>query len=167
VRWGAKHLLRRILLIPFKMKGKALAGANIAVHSIEPAPVPTISLEANDDETDSYDQSLKWCYLDVTITPPQKSEAFTAWEPDELILVPLNFKANDIEKAFDSEACMIHNLKVFADCQFAEDEDCKYEGSQRLHLHIGVQPDKHELKFQYYFEQFGQITLPKFEWGTA
>jgi hypothetical protein len=156
VRWGVQHLLRRIFIIPFRMKGKVLADALVDVHSIEPAPIPMVE----SDEEDSNYQQLAWHYVDLTITPTQQTGGFTAWEPSELILVPPNAKAEDIESGYDSEICTIHDFKVYADDQFAEDEYGKYEGAQRLQLHLGVQPNTHQLKFRYYFELFGRVTIP-------
>jgi hypothetical protein len=158
VRWGVQHLLRRIFIIPFKMKGRVLADAFVDVHSIEPAPMPVV--EFDEEESDRDYQQLAWHYVDITITPTQQTEGFTSWEPSELILVPPNAKAEDLESGYDSEVCTIHDFKVYTEEQFAEDEYGKYEGAQRLQLHVGVQPDTHQLKFRYYFELFGLVTIP-------
>jgi hypothetical protein len=158
VRWGVKYLLKRILFVPFKMKGKALAGADVRVHTIKPAPVP--SAKADEAEEAQRYQQLKWYYLDVSIRPPEKSEGFIAWEPSELMLVSPDAKVDDLEAGFDSETCEIYSYQVFANGQFAEDEDGKYEGAQRLQYHIGIQPTVRQLKFRYYFELFGLISFP-------
>jgi hypothetical protein len=156
VRWGVQHLLRRILIIPFKMKGKVLANAVVDVHHIEPAPMP---LQESDEEESDY-QQLAWHYVDVTISPTQQTEGFAAWEPSELILVPTHAKAEDLESGYDSEVCIIHDFKVYTDALFTKDEYGKYEGTQRLRLHMGVQPNTRQFKFRYYFELFGLITIP-------
>jgi hypothetical protein len=166
VRWGVKHLLKRIFIIPFKMKGKALAGATVKIHEFTSAPIPVSSRyedEAIDEETHQRYQQLNWYYLDVTINPPEvKSEecGFALWEPSELLLVATDVKANDLENGFDSDNCEIHDFKIFRDDRFLEDEEGKYEGSQRLQLHIGVLPSIDRLQFRYYFELFGLISLP-------
>jgi hypothetical protein len=159
VRWGVKYLFKWILIVPFKMKGKALAGAAVRIHAIKPAPMPLVKEDEDEDESQRY-QQLKWYYLDVSIRPPERSDGFITWEPGELLLVPPDTKADDLESGFDSEACEIYSYQVFAHGQFAEDEDGKYEGAQRLQYHIGIQPTVRQLKFRYYFELFGLISIP-------
>jgi hypothetical protein len=165
VRWGTKHVLKRIFIVPFKMKGKALAGATVKVHGFTSAPVPSSSRyedEEVDAETHQRYQQLEWFYLDVSITPPENREecGFALWEPGELLLVPMDVKAKELENGFDSDACEIYDRKILVADRFMEDEECKYEGAQRLQLHIGVLPNIHQLQFQYYFELFGQVGLP-------
>lgn len=163
-RWGVKFLLRRILTIPFKVKGKALSGAAVRVHGIRSAlaPVPK-SEDEDDEELHQRSEQLKWYYLDVSIRPTERAEdcnSFVAWEPGDLVLVPPTAKADDLENDFDSEACEIHEVKVYKDGQFGEDEEGKYVGAQRLEFYIGVQPNVKQLKFRYYFELFGLVNIP-------
>jgi hypothetical protein len=103
----------------------------------------------------------------VLVTPSSEKDhseseecGFALWEPSELLLVTTDVKANDLENGFDSDNCEIHDFKIFRDDRFVEDEEGKYEGSQRLQLHIGVVPSIDRLQFRYYFELFGQINLP-------
>jgi hypothetical protein len=155
IRWGAKHLLRRIFILPFKMKGQALAGAHAKVHGIESAPIPVLEPDFSEDEIAEY-QQLRWYHLDVTVVPPQPKSGFVAWEPGELLLVPPELK----EDALMGGHCIIHDFQVFIDDQFTEDNQGKYEGFQRLKLYIGVKPEIRLLSFRYYFEVFGQIEIP-------
>jgi hypothetical protein len=166
IRWGAKYLLKRVFIIPFKMKGKALSGATVKINDFISAPIPAAiqsdDEEEIDEELQQHYQQLSWYYLDVTITPSKKSEepGFVCWEPGELMLASMDVKADDLENGFDSDDFEIHDFKVFADGKFAEDEEGKYEGSQRLQLHIGITPGINRFQFRYYFELFGTIGIP-------
>ena len=165
VKWGTKHLLKQIFLVPFKMKGKALTGATVNIHDFVAAPTPSVSRyedEAEDEETHQRYQQLNWYYIDLSIAPLQKSQecAFELWEPSELLLACMDVKAHDLENGFDSDDLEIHDLKIFQDGRFGEDEEGKYEGTQRLQLHIGLLPSIDRFQFRYYFELFGSIGVP-------
>ena len=43
LRYGVPFLLKQLFMLPFKAKGKALAGATIQVHSVKSAPFPSAS----------------------------------------------------------------------------------------------------------------------------
>jgi hypothetical protein len=127
IRWGTNHVLKQIFIIPFKMKGRALAGAKIHVHEFISAPVPSVSRYENEDideEVDRRYQELRWYYLDISIKPAQKGQecAFELWEPSELLLASMDVKADDLENGFDNEEFEIHDFKIFQDGNFGEDE---------------------------------------------
>ena len=42
-----------------------------------------------------------------------------------------------------------------------KDTGCKYFGPQRLRLKFGIKPGVHKLVFQYYFEKFGSVAIPR------
>jgi hypothetical protein len=155
VRWGAKYLLRRIFILPFKMKGQALAGATAKVHGIEPAPLPEMAADFSEEEAGEYRQ-LNWYSLDITVIPPEQKSGFVAWEPSELLLVPPGLK----EETLMGGHCIVHDLQVWMDHEFSDDSQGKYVGFQRLKLYIGVQPGIRQLSFRYYFEVFGQVEIP-------
>jgi hypothetical protein len=164
IRWGSKLFLKQVFMVPFKMKGKVLAGASVKMNGCTAAPRPSSCRygdEELDEETNQRYQQMEWYYLDVSINPVAQSEGcgFMLWEPSELIMVSTNVKAKDLENGLDGDACEMHDCKIFVDGQFVEDEESKYEGSQRLQLHIGVLPSINKLQFQYYFELFGSIAL--------
>jgi hypothetical protein len=162
---GSKILLKRLFLTPFKMKGKVLAESAVRVHGVSAAPTPTprqFEDEEVDEEATQRYRSLKWYFLDVSIRPSDQTEGcgFTLWEPSELLLVPSDTKAKDLETGLDSDCCTIHDFKMFQEGKFIEDEEGKYEGSQRVQFYIGVEPNVKQLRFRYYFELFGLVTLP-------
>lgn len=155
MRWWTKYFLRKVFILPFKIKGQALAEATIKVHDLKPAPVPEMAADFSDDEITEY-QSLRWYLLDVTILPLQQSSGFIAWQPSDLMLVPPNLKETDLLGGY----CLIHDCKIFQDDHFGEDIQGKYEGFQRIQLYIGVRPGVNQLRFRYYFELFGDLDIP-------
>lgn len=184
-----KKIIYNIFTAPFKMKGQVLHEASAKVNGIKPTEMPDPSAkpeksedddedeedddedEEDEDDKEEMERQLKdfksrtWFNLDVTITPRPATGEFTHWEPGELLLVPIDKDtsniADDDDDADDEGVCIIHDEKIWSDGSFVEDEDCKYGGEQRLQLTIGVKPGAGKLKFQYYFEGFGEVEIPK------
>ena len=168
LKWIGGYLIRQVFFVPFRMKGKALAGAQVTVHGIRPADAPDISEdeyegeeeeegEGEGEEDEASDAAYRWHYLDVTITPQPVTGGFTHWEPGELVLVGMDASPKDIDE--EEAVSRIADCKVFQDGKFCEDEGYKYPGPQRLELHVGVKPGVRALQFRYYFELFGNVTL--------
>ncbi len=157
-----KWLMFKIFTAPFKMKGKALAGANCQLHGHEwtekPASIAEEEPEGDDDEVQPF-VPLRYVWLDVTIAPQERTQGFTHWEPGELALAPLGLKytgLDDMDKCFS-----VHDIKVLVDGQEAEEEGMKYHGPVRLKMLFGVPMDHDNFKFVYYFEQFGELKLAR------
>lgn len=156
VVWTVKTVLYRLFTLPIKMKGKALAGATATVHSVIDAPEPP---EANYDDTDGDALERRYLYIDVTITPEERANGFTHWEPGELLLVPMDTKILKLE---DLDAGhQVVDYRMIRGGREEKDEYGKYAGTQRLKLHVGV-PRYGELRyrFAYYFETFGDVEIP-------
>jgi len=161
LRFGIPFLLKQLLMLPFKAKGQALAGATIQVHSLKAAPFPS----ANDSDQSYWEaedlaryQEMDWYFLDVSVTPAlNRSEGFRLWEPGELLLLPASVKGNSLESLECSEVA-IHDYRVF-DGAFKADVQGKYEGAKRLLLHLGAKPEVKQVVFRYYLERFGEVDL--------
>jgi hypothetical protein len=155
----ATRVIRELFLTPFKLKGAALKGATATVHSVEPAPAPPRDPEDSDDEPER-----AYYLVDVTIAPggtaPADGKGFTFWEPGEIVFVDAT-KPPAPDPENDEDVGEIERLEVWSENAFREDEDYKYEGPQRLRLHVGVDPSVRRVRFKYYFEHFGEIALPK------
>ena len=82
---------------------------------------------------------------------------FSCWDCSELVLVPFDEPALDIYTEESEGGCQIH------DVSFPESDDAgdKASSAQRLKLHIEVIQGVERLKFQYYFETFGELAIPK------
>jgi hypothetical protein len=99
--------------------------------------------------------------IDVTITPQPKPGGFQHWEPSELRLMPYTVKLRASLSERDDDAGEAVDVQIFRDGQFAPDEEGKYFGALRLRLLMAVPLDApRHVKFRYYFELFGDLTLP-------
>jgi hypothetical protein len=99
--------------------------------------------------------------IDVTITPRPKTGGFQHWEPSELRLVPFTNKARaKLSEDDDAEGEPV-DVQIFREGRFEPDEEGKYFGPQRVRLLMAVPIDSpRRLKFRYYLELFGDLTLP-------
>ena len=167
-KFAFRRILAALFMIPFKAKGAVLRGATTAVHSIEAAEAPPSRGDASpdDEEGDSTVDSPRppalpraYYRLDVTITPrPPTGRGFQHWEPGELMILPANARASLDE---DDDTAEVAGLELFQDGRFGPDEGMKYFGPQRLRILFGLKPGApRRLKFRYYFETFGEFTMP-------
>jgi len=171
----ARLLIYRLFTMPFKAKGRVLENAVAEVHGIQPAATPDAPKNEYDGGEDLDEEQkaeleherreaceeLKkrnWFTVDVEIKPQPNDGAFTHWEPSELSLV--HFTEDTAETDCESVECLIHDLKIHSDGKIVDYEGDKYTGPQRLQLLIGVKADVERLKFQYYYEGFGEVVLP-------
>lgn len=165
--------IRRAILSPFMAKSSVLKGAQVRIHSVEPAPKPQKApelIEADDhehwEEVDDATQvreyeNCNFYYIDATITPqPGASETFQLWEPGELLLVDGDTQAISPGDDEDEHFGVIEDVMVWQDGDWAVDEIGKYEGPQRVRIHAGVPPNAQSARLRYYFEVFGEIKLP-------
>lgn len=152
-------LFMRLFTTPFRMKGKALAGATCTVHGHEWAEKPANDEGEEEDEggNGAPARPLRYVWLDVTITPQPRTSGFTHWEPGELMLAPLSMRYKGLD---DMDNCFgVRDIKLVVDGQIQEEEGMKYHGPLRIRLLAGVPEDESTFKFVYYFEQFGEIHL--------
>ena len=151
---GLRVAFTRLVMIPFKMKGRALQDAAAEIHHYEWTSKPT------GDEYDDVEEEKaprKFVSLDVTITPKPNDGQFTYWEPGELMIANVGQR---IRKPDDLDHCdQVHDIKIYRDGQWKEDEEGKYAGPLRLKLLASVPHDAADVKFVYYFEGFGPFSL--------
>lgn len=158
IRVIGKWLMLKVFTAPFKMKGKALAGATCQLHGFEWTEKPAEASEEEGDEEDAKPfKPLRYVWLDVSIVPEERTQGFTHWEPGELALAPANLKYTGLD---DMEKCFtVHSIKMMLDGQEVDEEGMKYHGPQRLKMLFGLPMDQNDFKFVYYFEQFGEVKL--------
>src|SRR5262249_39345629 len=99
--------------------------------------------------------------LDVTITPrPPTGQGFRHWEPGELMLAPADAKVGP--DSDDSDNVGLASVEILQDGRFVSDEGMKYLGPQRLRVVFGLEPGAaRRLKCRYYFETFGEFSVPQ------
>jgi len=157
-----------LISLPFRAKGSVLRKAKAEVHSLEPAAAPVPKSEdtqvEEEDEEGMGSPALRLYYrLEVTITPRPKTGGFTHWEMGELCLVRPDQNVMD----GGDDSCQIKELEIEENGKFTADDGFKVPGPHRLRLLIAVKPGTRRLVFQYYFEKFGEVTLPEVVAGTA
>lgn len=167
LRFGAGYLFKQLMAMPFKAKGKVLAGATANVHGIRKVRPPIRTLDpaaANDPEEAQYledeqkdDQRFHWYLMEITIIPNENNGQFTFWEPGELLFVDMAAKPHDLESTVESK---MDDYRIFMDGTFQKDDIGKHQGAQRIKFHVGLPPSLTRFQLRYYFELFGQIALP-------
>jgi hypothetical protein len=157
-KFAIKQLLKQLLLTPFKMKGAVLHEATAEIHSVVPAEAPTKIDTASEPEQPAAPR--RYFTLDVTIRPKDSTGKFTHWEPGELRLTLPEFHISmGDEPGIEDDACEISELKHEEDGVFKADEGFKFSGAKRLKMTLGVREGVSRLKFNYYFEEFGEVAL--------
>jgi hypothetical protein len=168
--WMAKIIIGRLIkafaLGLFSIKSKVLRNATVEVHSITAVPKPEDasaenagkknSDEAKDDSSADKHNEREYNYFvaDLTITPADaNSEAI--WEPSEMILTSEKVKGlADIE---GKEIGHIHDLLIWNESKFEDDEVGKYPGKQRLKITFAVKIGTSTAFLQYYNEPVGVL----------
>lgn len=155
----------------FEAKSVVLRDASVTVHSVQVAPKPEPTEEQNEISTadNAATAPTQFYFVDVTIVPKPVDGAtpFQCWDCTELELVSFSAPERSVE-TYSSEAgsehqCAIHSVVPVdeAGAQGSEDEAGKSDGAQRLRLHVEVPQAWEHLKFQYYFESFGEVRVPQ------
>jgi hypothetical protein len=156
-KFAIKKLLLQLFLVPFKMKGAVLHGATAQVHSVVRADAPTRT--EGDGEAPAV--ARRYFTLDVTIRPKDSAGKFSHWEPGELRLTrPEHHVSTGEERSPEDDSCEVSELQYEEDGMFKADEGFKFEGPKRLKMTLGVLEGVSRLKFDYYFEEFGEVALP-------
>lgn len=160
--FALKTFASRAFLVPFKLKGQVLQGAELRVHGIEPAAAPPQDSYEDDDEDDDEEPATPRAYyrLDVTITPTAPPGKMSHWEPAELLIVPFDSTDNEVDLEGADATGYVEEVEIYDGSRFVEDDPGKYEGPQRLRLLAAVEPGLRQAKFRYYFESFGRFDLP-------
>ena len=169
----------KAIMMGFEIKAKVLRGATAEVHSVEAAPEPPPAVieqagEEDDDDGDGDGENeekeqteprvLDYYRVDVTIRPGAQEGPMTHWDVSDLCVVdvkapPLNFTPGQ-DMADAGEGFHLQDVQIHENGELHDDEQAKYQGTQRLNFLVGVPPELRELKFRYYTEQFGRIVLP-------
>ena len=152
----------------FDAKSKVLRDAAVTVHDVKSAPKVEAELIDDEEQVASSPPETKFYFLDVTIAPKQCEDGctpFQCWDCTELEVV--SFDAPDRSMDDDeiecdvTESCHVHNVELLESSDSMELDDAgKEQGPQKLRLHVEVPKHLTRLKFQYYFESFGDIRVP-------
>lgn len=168
-------IVKRLILIPFKLKGKVLKDATATVHEVsftgikegdEKKDDTAAEDEANDKEDGARQDRAKeqekyYTYLiDLTIHPSGNAQtSFKLWDPSELMLVPPDSKPSFDADAADDSFGTVMELGLFENGQWQTDFD-KVPGEQRIRMKIHFKAPAPACKLRYYFYDVATITLP-------
>ena len=173
----------KTIMAGFEMKAKVLKGATAQVHAVEAIPVPPPAVidqdgdadeeeddededEDEDEDDEEDDRNLNYYRIDATIRPdPQQAEGpMSQWDVSDLVVVDAKARPMQLNLDGDNEDAgegfHFRDVKVMQDGVLKPDEEGDYTGEQRLSAVVGVPDGVRELKFRYYTEDFGRITLP-------
>ncbi len=152
-----KQRFKQIGKALFESKSRVLRDATATVHEVCTAPRPENA------ESTPAGSETRFYFVDVTIKPAEHdgSTPFSCWDCSELMLVPFdapapNFDAED-DTEYEGPKCQIHDV-IPMDESEGDEESCTRD--QRLKLHVEVPRQTSRLKFQYYFETFGEVVVP-------
>jgi hypothetical protein len=169
IRWRLRRM-GRLFQELFTVKSQVLRGAAAAVHAVTRAAAPTrplLDYEHPDDESQHEDEQepapklLAWYCMDVTITPAEKPGPMGHWDLDDLRLVAGNARVPRSNDEDDTEPTYApEEIEIEHEGRFRVAQEAKYGGPQRLRFLVGVPAELREVKFRYYFEEFGRIILP-------
>ncbi|MBS0657151.1 MAG: hypothetical protein JSR82_02745 [Verrucomicrobia bacterium] len=154
---AGRHFLQRLLLAPFRAKGRVLRGAECRVLRVEEAgagPLALATLDADPAERDAGVVQHRFL-VEVEITPRPQDGAFGLWEPGELRVCA---RGSDPTAADEGDVGSITEVRVWDGADWAADAAQKYAGPQRLQLLVEL-PQPGPFVLRYYFEDLGEVPI--------
>jgi hypothetical protein len=171
LRWRLRRMATMFQDI-FKVKSQVLHGAAVEVHSITHAAAPDRPLLEHDHSGSDGDEDedeaqppphrlLTWYCMDVTITPANGPGPMEHWDLSDLRLIAGNARVpTNLEEGEEEDDYELNEVEIEEQGRFRMAEEGKYTGPQRLRFLAGLPTELREVKFRYYFEEFGRIVLP-------
>ena len=118
--------------------------------------------DTDSEEEDADSKNARFVLVDFTLTPSPGQSRMQHYEPAELLLVPIDAKISLTEDpTSDGVSASPHDLTLIDDAGAQTKDFDKITGPS--HLRIVFQcPESLQgrVKFRYYFEAFGDLTLP-------
>jgi hypothetical protein len=140
---AGRRMLRRSYLGPLIERSRALAGATVTLHGVEPAQQMVGDLPRSR-------EARHFHILDVTVKPRLDRPGIHRWTPGDLVLVaPGALPARPEE---DEEVGWIFRAERWHRGRFFEADGSSLYGPQRLRLHVGLLPSARRFHFRYYLE---------------
>jgi hypothetical protein len=184
----AGFAIRRFALGVFMTKSKVLRDATVSVHRVEPTERPARRAaddddddgnegeddeddtepdeeesEPDDEDDDADDKPVHYVLVDFTLTPKPGLSVMQFYDPSELMLAPFDHKVTFEEDPTDDDAGLASVERLWlVNESGAETEDFdKITGPAHLRVVFECpQTLTGRAKFRYYFETFGEMTLP-------
>lgn len=163
----------------FNRKSRALRGAQVRVHRIEPTQKPA-SLTRDESAEDEDDEGEKksgeesgspeepeepddrhYVLVEFTITPQANRGAMQYYDTTELMLVPYDAEVGLTEHSTLGDSASVAEQWFIDEAGNATLDFDKLTGTARLRTVFACPPTLHgRAKFQYYFEAFGDLMIP-------
>src|SRR6185369_11909738 len=169
-----KYGVKRFLLGMFQTKSRVLRGAGVHVHRVEATvkpderePPATLLPEASPDgEAEPDDQQEpdhdNYVLVDFTLSPRPGQSRMQHYEPSELMLVPFDYKVKiDEDPTSSTDAANCYQIRLIDESGGETEDFSKITGPAHLRAVFACPPTlRGRVKFQYYFETFGDLLLP-------
>ena len=171
VAWFFKRFLFGI----FISKSRVLRGATVAVHRVEPTtkpprrgetPKPAEDDDADEEEDEEDEEEADrrhYVLVEFTLTPRPATGRMRFYDTTEMMLVPFDSRVSLKEDpTSDDRSGSVHEHHLVNDDDGSETSDFdKLTGPAHLRMIFACPPTLHgRVKFQYYFETFGDFTIP-------
>jgi len=178
-------LVKRFLIGMFVNKSRVLRGATVVVHRVEgttkpvrpgqrarpqlidedgkPAESPASAASPDEDKDDEDDEDRRhYVLVDFTLTPRLAGGPMRFYETSEMMLVPFDAKVSRSEDPTSNDrSASVQEELLIDDSTGTETRDFdKLTGPAHLRMIFACPPTLHgRVKFQYYFETFGDFTI--------
>jgi len=156
MKWVGGYLLKKLFLMPFKVKGAVLKGAKVTVHSVTQVPPPPPD-ESEDEEMKRF---THYYLIDATITPGESKGPFHMWNPEEIELIQFGKAVDADADEEDRRDGDVTDVEVFAENAYHKFDGEKFTDSNRFRFRVRAHPKLRRASFSYYFTTFGDIQLP-------
>jgi hypothetical protein len=180
VVFGLKHFALRMV----GRKSRALRGAQVRVHRVEPTEKPapltqddSAETEADDDDDDddedvsgegasgaaepAVSDDRRYVLVEFTLTPQAGPAAMEYYDTTELKLVPYDAQVGLTEKPTSGHEADVVEQWLIDEAGTATRDFDKLTGPARLRTIFACPPTvRGRAKFQYYFEAFGDVMIP-------
>ncbi len=148
--------IKRYLLGLFKRKSSVLEGAIAQVHAVSLAATP-------DNAKEDPDHPLRYLEVEFTLTPRERASVMQYYDPSEFLLVPFDsvVSMNQDPTAEDLASGVVQVRMIDASGEETQDVE-KLTGPARLKVTFACPAHfTGRAKLRYYFEDFGDLTLPQ------
>jgi hypothetical protein len=173
-----KYGFKRFALGLFQTKSRVLKDAGVHVHRVEATTKPVREAasaaalpdadDADDDEeaespAPAEPDNNRYVLVEFTLTPQPNQSKMAYYDPSELMLIPFDAKVKMDEDPTSSGGAEanVDTLHLIDDAGGETTDFDKLTGRSHLRAVFACPPTlRGRVKFQYYFETFGDLLLP-------
>lgn len=135
-----------------RMKGRALKGAEVTIHSVKAVPPPS-ALKAGD-----LDDPARYYVVDFSVTPAP-SVSRQPWRPEEFSLTTPGESVPAHRDDEEGEADL-HELELWNGTEFCRGKPGEVSGPQRLRATFSIETTARSACLEYFSETWAKFELP-------